>query len=105
MGPNLSNGLRSVLSGFFGPNYNVTFTLSDTMQSDGICKYLGTNSFLILINANNANDPDYSRIYLASAFIHEAFHAMLRQQALATFGEQTINQWPTSVDNVSCQAP
>jgi hypothetical protein len=103
MSPLLANGLKSILSSF-GDNtyYNVNFTVSmgeDTV--DGVCSYKGSNTFLITLNGNNADDPDYSRIYLAAAMIHEAFHAKLRQKALETFGEATIAQWPKPIDDMT----
>jgi hypothetical protein len=102
MSPKLTIGLKNVLSAFSASQvYNVTFTVADISSSkEGTCQYLGGNNFLITLNALEANDPDYSRIWLASTIIHEAFHAKLRQKALATFGEATIAQWPTPIDDM-----
>jgi len=101
MSPSLTNGLKSILSSF-GDNtvYNVSFTLG-TVSGDGMCSYQGNNNFLVTINQSEADDPDYSRIWLASTFIHEAFHAKLRQKALETFGEAAISQWPTPIDDMT----
>ncbi|TDW96836.1 hypothetical protein [Dinghuibacter silviterrae] len=102
MNPNLNHGLRSILSGFDDNQvYNVTFALSDTIaSSDGRCSYLGNNNFVITLNASSALDTDYSRIYLAATFIHEAFHARLRQKALETFGSSVISAWPQPIDDM-----
>lgn len=103
MSPLLTNGLKSILSSFDDNTmYNVDFTVSTGEDSaDGLCSYKGNNTFLVTINGNNANDSSYSRIYLASIMIHEAFHAMLRQKAIATFGEAAIDQWPTPIDDMT----
>ena len=102
MSPTLANGLKAILSSFADNTvYNITFTLTPGLGDDGMCSYKGNNTFLIQINADEANDPGYSRIWLASTFIHEAFHAKLRQLALATFGEQAISQWPIPIDNMT----
>ena len=44
MDPNLSNGLRSVLSGFFGPNYNVNVweSVEHDWMVDNIATLAGT---------------------------------------------------------------
>lgn len=70
-------------------------------SADGLCSYKGNNTFLMTINGSDANDSCYSRIYLASIMIHEAFHAKLRQKALETFGEATIAQWPKPIDDMT----
>ena len=102
MSTSLLHGLQSILSYSAGnQRYNIIFTLSADVPSDGVCHYQGNNTFLIEINAGEAEDPNYSRIYLASTFIHEAFQAMIRQQALAVFGEQAISQWPTPIHNMT----
>lgn len=99
MNPNLNRGLKSILSNFDdGQPYNVTFTLSSGLtDDDGTCAYLGNNAFLITINASEAEDSSYSRIYLASTFIHEAFHARLRQKVLETFGTAIVDAWPKPI--------
>jgi len=101
MSPSLTNGLKSILSSF-GDNtvYNVSFTLG-AVSGDGMCSYKGNNSFLITISQAEADDPNYSRIWLASTFIHESFHAKLRQKALETFGEASISSWPTPIDDMT----
>jgi hypothetical protein len=102
MNPNLNHDLRKILSSFDDNQvYNVTFALCDTLGStDGRCSYLGNNNFAINLNAAEAEDTDYSRIYLASTFIHEAFHAKLRQKAIETFGETAISSWPRPIDDM-----
>lgn len=103
MNPNLNHGLKSVLSSFDdGQPYNVTFTLSTGLTDvDGQCAFLGNNSFLITINGTEAEDSSYSRIYLASTFIHEAFHAKLRQKVLETFGTATVDAWPKPINDMT----
>jgi hypothetical protein len=80
----LTIGLRSILS-TFGDNqiYKVTFEILN-ISGDGLTSYQGGNNFLVQLIANEAGAPAYSPIYLAATFIHEAFHAKLRQKALAT---------------------
>jgi hypothetical protein len=102
MSTQLLTGLKSILSAFGDNNvYNISFTLSPNVPGDGMCSYQGNNNFLVQINEGEADDPNYSRIYLASTFIHEAFHAKLRQRALQTFGEATIDKWPTPIDDMT----
>lgn len=103
MSPLLTNGLKSILSSFDDNTmYNVDFTVSMGEDSaDGLCSYKGNNTFLVTINGSDANDSNYSRIYLASIMIHEAFHAKLRQKALEVFGEATISQWPKPIDDMT----
>ena len=101
MSAQLTNGLRTILSAFADNQvYNVTFVLSPSVEGDGATSYQGNNNFLVQINASEANDPSYSRIYLASTFIHEAFHAKLRQKALAIFGSTVIASWGTPIDDM-----
>ena len=107
MSPLLRDGLQSILSGFANNTiYNISFsvvpdlTVGGTMV-DGDTRYLGNDDFQILINGSEADDPAYSRIYLAGVFIHEAFHAKLRQMALATFGTDNVAAWPTPIDNMT----
>lgn len=57
--------------------------------------------FITTISSNLAYDPDYSRIYLSSTFIHEAFHAKLRQKALEVFGSTEIQNWPKAIDDMT----
>jgi hypothetical protein len=98
---NMDPNLLTVLSGFYNnSNYNVKFQLGD-INSEGKTQYLNNNNFLITINETNALDPDYSRIWLASTFIHEAFHARLRQKALQTFGTDVISNWPIQIDDMT----
>lgn len=102
MNPNLNHDLKSILASFDDNQvYNITFALSSNMEGDGMCTYLGNNSFLVNLNAAEATDSSYSRIYLASTFIHEAFHAKLRQKAIETFGEIAISQWPKAIDDMT----
>jgi hypothetical protein len=101
MSKQLTNGLQSILSSFTGnTQYNVNFTVVPNLGEDGMCSYQGNGNFLISINGDDADDSSYSRIYLASTFIHEAFHAKLRQKALAVFGQAAINQWPKPIDDM-----
>ena len=102
MSPSLAYGLKSILSSFSDNEvYNVTFSVAPNLGVDGKTIYQGNNNFQIILNGDEADDTDYSRIYLASTFIHEAFHAKLRQKALETFGEAPISQWPTSIDDMT----
>ena len=102
MSTQLQYGLKNILSSFDDNTiYNINFVLSDDLASDGMCSYKGSNTFLVQINQSDADDSTYSRIYLASIFIHEAFHAKLRQRALEVFGEQQISQWPTPIDDMT----
>jgi hypothetical protein len=103
MNPNLNHDLKSILASFDDNQvYNVTFALSSNIGGDGMCSYLGNNSFLINLNAAEATDSNYSRIYLASTFIHEAFHAKLRQKVLETFGEIDATELPQkSIDDMT----
>jgi hypothetical protein len=101
MSAQLTNGLRSILSAFADNQvYNITFTIVPLDTGDDLTTYEGNNNFLVQINASEANDPNYSRIYLAATFIHEAFHAKLRQKALATFGTTVIANWPKPIDDM-----
>jgi|GEM_PF-6633644 len=69
----LSNGPRSILSALADNQvHNVTFTVAPLDTGDGLTTYQGGDNFLVQINASEADDPTYSRIYLASTFIHEA---------------------------------
>jgi hypothetical protein len=43
----------------------------------------------------------YSAQLLRGIFIHEAFHAKLRQVALANFGTDNVAAWPTPIDNIT----
>jgi hypothetical protein len=102
MSPQLQYGLKSILSSFDDNTiYNINFVLKQDMSSEGMITYLGNNTFQVQINEGEADDSTYSRIYLASTFIHEAFHAKLRQKALETFGEQAISQWPLPIDDMT----
>ena len=101
MSAQLTHGLRSILSAFADNQvYNVTFTISPLDTGDGLSTCQGGNNFLVQINATDANNPTYSRIYLAATFIHEAFHAKLRQKALATLGSTVIATWPKPIDDM-----
>lgn len=100
MSAQLTTGLRSILSAFDDNQvYNIQFALG-TLDSDGMCQYLGNNDFKVTINVQEADDPGYSRIYLASTILHEAFHAKLRQKAIETFGEVGISTWPAPIDDM-----
>jgi hypothetical protein len=103
MSPSLTNGLKSILSSFDDNTlYNVNFTVSNGEDSaEGVTSYKGNNTFQVTLNGSEANDPTYSRIYLASTMIHEAFHAKLRQKAIETFGEAAISQWPIPIDDMT----
>lgn len=108
MNSNLSNGLKAILSSFDNNEvYNVTFkvdrTLSDTVEAT--TNYLGNKNFMVRINGSlaypDANGDLYSRIRLASTFIHEAFHAKLRQKAIALLGSDEIATWPKNIDDMT----
>jgi hypothetical protein len=102
MSTQLQHGLKNILSSFDDNTiYNVSFVLKKGMSADGMLSYQGNNTFLAQINEDDADDSSYSRIYLASTFIHEAFHAKLRQKALETFGELAVSQWPLPIDNMT----
>ncbi|WP_298299289.1 hypothetical protein [Hydrotalea sp.] len=93
--------LKNILANFSNSTaYSLTFTVG-ALPNDGNTKYLGNNSFLITINGNDAIDPSYSRIWLAATFIHESFHAKLRQKALEIFGEADILTWPKHIDDMT----
>ena len=77
--------------------YNIQFALG-TLDSDGMCQYLGNNDFKVTINIQEADDPSYSRIYLASTILHEAFHAKLPQKVFSY--EALIESWPTPIDDM-----
>jgi len=99
-----ADGLMSVLQAFQGESgYNVIFKLKELESNiDGRTHYSGTgNTFEIWINRSNALDTDYSKIWLASTFIHEAFHAKLRQKILAVFGSIEISAWPTPINDMT----
>ena len=102
MSTQLQYGLKSILASFDDNTiYNINFVLKEGMSDDGMISYEGNNTFLAQINEADADDSSYSRIYLASTFIHEAFHAKLRQKALETFGELAISKWPTPIDDMT----
>lgn len=107
MNSNMQNGLKKILSAFNDNNcYNVQFKLDDLSGTgyDGTTHYDGfTNgayNFTIKINSADALDPNFSRVWLASTFIHEAFHAKLRQKALEVFGTSVISTWPKAIDDM-----
>jgi hypothetical protein len=102
MSPLLTYGLKSILSAFDDNNqYNITFTVVPDLGTDGQTHYQGGADWTIQLNGSEADDSTYSRIYLAATMIHEAFHAKLRQKAVATFGQAAINQWPTPIDDMT----
>lgn len=108
MNSNLGNGLKSILASFDNNEvYNVTFKIDRTLSNsvDATTNYLGNKNFLIRINGNqaypDANNDLYSRIWLASTFIHEAFHAKLRQKAIALLGSDEIATWPENIDDMT----
>jgi len=102
MSTSLKDGLKSILSSFDDNEvYNITFCVAPGLSGDGMTSYLGNNDFLVKINQSEADDPDFSRIYLASTFIHESFHAKLRQKALETFGTVAISEWPEPIDDMT----
>lgn len=101
MSPTLNSCLKHILSSFDDNNvYNVTFKIED-LYVTGSTNYLGNNNFLIRIDASDAYDNEYSRIWLASTFIHEAFHAQLRQKALELLGTAEIQNWPKNIDDMT----
>jgi hypothetical protein len=101
MSTQLQYGLKSILSSFFDNNiYNLSVKL-DTIDSHGKTRYLGNSTWQIRINRDEALDPEYSRIWMASTYIHEAFHAKLRQYAFATFGVSAVENWPDSIDDLT----
>ncbi|TAG09925.1 MAG: hypothetical protein EAZ13_08655 [Sphingobacteriia bacterium] len=94
-------GLKSLIEAFEGETgYNLDFSLKD-IPTDGKTHPLGNGSFEIWINRERALDEDFSRIWLASSFLHEAFHAQLRQKAFAVFGNIEINNWPKNIDDMT----
>jgi hypothetical protein len=102
MSPQLKFGLQNILSAFADNNqYNITFSVLPDLGVDGRTLYSGGSNWLIQLNGNDADDSNYSRIYLAATMIHEAFHAKLRQKAVAAFGQAAINQWPTPIDDMT----
>jgi hypothetical protein len=102
MSANLTKGISSILSAFNGTSYHLTFKLGSFPNSNisGSTTNTSTNNFVITINRENALDPFFSRIWLAKTFIHEAFHAKLRQKAIECFGTLAISQWPKSIDDM-----
>jgi len=97
-------GLSKLTAAFQGETgYNLQFVLNDTLSTDGKTHPLGNGSYQIWLNRNNALDPDYSAIYLASTFIHEGFHAMLAQKAIAVFGSMDVASWPKPINDMTLQ--
>lgn len=68
---------------------------------DGRTNYQQNNNFLITIDATNAYDNGYSKIWLASSFIHEAFHAKLHQKAIELLGTDEIQNWPKDINDMT----
>lgn len=94
-------GLISLLQAFQGESgFNIIFKLKD-IDSEGKTHYSGNGVFEVWINRTSALDTEYSRIWLASTFMHEAFHAKLRQKALAVFGAQDIQNWPKNIEDMT----
>ena len=102
----MQSTLPNILSAFLGDAYNVKFQLGYLNDVNARGKTEVTDittgkDFLITINQTDALDPDYSRIWLAKTFIHEAFHAMLIQKAYAELGTAVISQWPKNIDDMT----
>lgn len=101
MDPSLQYGLKNILKAFDQSSvYNIKFQVG-SIGSDGTTNYLQNNNWLTTINAANAEDPGYSRIWLASTFIHEAFHAKLRQHAIEVLGTDEVRNWPKAIDDMT----
>ena len=97
--------LKDILAGFSSSEvYNLRFTLDPNLPSDkeGNTKHISGNDFLISINPNFIDDY-YSKIWLASTFIHEAFHAQLFLKAQQTFGTQDFSRWPKPINDMDLQ--
>lgn len=96
--------LPNILSAFLGNQYNIIFILGNLSDSiNGMTvptNSTGTN-FRVTINYKIATDPYYSRIWLAKTFIHEAFHAKLRQKAFELLGTDVISKWPKNIDDMT----
>ncbi len=101
MHPDLQLGLKSILKSFDGSSvYHINFK-PGPISGEGVTNYLGSNQWLTTINKDRAEDNGYSRIWLASTFIHEAFHAKLRQHAIELLGTDEIQNWPKSIDDMT----
>jgi hypothetical protein len=60
-----------------------------------------SKNLTITIGATEAYDPDYSRVYLAKTFIHEAFHAKLIQYAIENVGTTEMAKWPKTINDAT----
>jgi hypothetical protein len=103
----LQGVLKDILASFDNNKYDITFTLGSFTNPDvhGSTKPSNVDgtAFITTININDATDPDYSRIWLAKTFIHEAFHAKLRQKAFELIGSDNIATWPKNIDDMTLQ--
>ncbi len=102
MNDSLQNGLRNILSGFSNSGATITFILYDFGPGDDTTKGAtgnNGNNYYCKISRYFASDPNYSRIRLAKTFIHEAFHAQLRQKAIELFGSTEVSSWPVNISN------
>ena len=88
-------GLASLLAKFQGESgCNVTFKLRDDVALNGALGKthpIGNGNYEIWINKNQVENSGYSRIWLASTILHEAFHANLLNKVFTTFGETYTN--------------
>jgi hypothetical protein len=106
MDAGLPNGLSSILAKFQGETgYNVTIKIGDisnlgqTIQANP--DDVTSKNLTITIGATEAYDPDYSRVYLAKTFIHEAFHAKLIQYAVENVGTTEMEKWPKTINDAT----
>ncbi len=94
--------LKDILVGFSNSDvYNLRFTLDPNMpmNKEGMTTKIAANDFLISINPNLI-DNSYSKIWTASLFIHEAFHAQLFLKSQQMFGNQDLAKWPTPINEM-----
>lgn len=94
-------GLASLVTAFQGQSgCNIIFKLKNIPVA-GKTSPLGNGSFEISISRNDALDPSYSRIWLASTILHEAFHANLMQKVWATFGDNFTSSSPIPIEDMT----
>jgi hypothetical protein len=103
MRDDMKNGLKQILTAFDNnTTYDVTFKVGPLPPgASGKTSYLGNNKFEITLSSSEASDAGYSRIWLAKTMIHEAFHAKLRQKALALLGDVEVAKWPTNINDMT----
>jgi hypothetical protein len=97
--------LKDILAGFSNSDvYNLRITLNPNLPSDieGHTDRIGNNDFRISINPNLI-DNDFSKIWTASIFIHEAFHAELFLKIQQSFGGQDFSKWPKPIADMDLQ--